>query len=161
MQIFKRISIAYIIIFMFGCSLFDTKKVSDEEIRIASSWTNNDQPPSFEECNELDPSNQKECFEELLLKAIHSSLKSLSFESSEPISSIIDVEIKIDENGLFSLVNFSDPDHVFKKIVNLKDEIITIVNSLPKALPAIKTNTGFYVNVKFTIPVEIEASLTK
>ena len=72
-----------------------------------------------------------------------------------------DVEIKIDENGLFSLVNFSDPDHVFKKIVNLKDEIITIVNSLPKALPAIKTNTGFYVNVKFTIPVEIEASLTK
>ena len=160
MQIIKGISIAVLSFSSFGCDFIDTKKVSYEEIKLASTWSENDQPPSFEQCDVLlELIDQQKCFEENLLNSIYSSFSLLKVESLEPFISEIILVIKIDEKGLFSIVEFHDSDEVFKKIKSLEKQIINIVNNLPKALPAIKTNVGSYVNVKFTIPIKIKASI--
>ena len=160
MQFFKGISIVLLSFYFFGCNFIDTKKVSYEEIQLASTWSENDQPPSFEQCDVLlDLYDQKKCFEENLLNMIYSGLVSLKVQSSEPFYSEIIVVIKIDENGLFSIDRFDDSDEVFNKVTNLEKQITKIVKNLPKALPAIKTNVGSYVNVKFTLPIKIKASI--
>ena len=160
MQFFKGISIVLLIFSFFGCKFIDTKKVSYEEIKLASTWSEKDQPPSFEQCDVLlDLYDQKKCFEENLLNMIYSGLVSLKVQSSEPFYSEIIVVIKIDENGLFSIDRFDDSDEVFNKVTNLEKQITKIVKNLPKALPAIKTNVGSYVNVKFTLPIKIKASV--
>jgi len=160
MQFFKGISIVLLSFYFFGCNFIDTKKVSYEEIQLASTWSENDQPPSFEQCDVLlDLYDQKKCFEENLLNMIYSSLVTLKVQSSEPFDSEIIVVIKIDENGLFSIDKLDDSDGLFNKVTDLEKQIIKIVKSLPKALPAIKTNVGSYVNVKFTLPIKIKASV--
>ena len=158
MQIIKGISIALVGFSFFGCEFVDTKKVSNEEIKLASNWSDHDQPPSFEQCdNFLELNDQKKCFENYLLKLISSSLSLLKFESMESFDSEITVIIKVDESGLFSVIKFYDSDDVLKKIKYLEKQIINIINNLPRALPAIKTNVGSYVNVKFAIPIKIKS----
>lgn len=160
MQIIKGISVALLSFSFFSCEFIDTKKVSNEEIKLASIWSENDQPPSFEQCdNLLELKDQKKCFEDYLLNLISSSLSLLKFESIESFDSEIIVIIKIDESGLFSVVKFDDLDDIFKKIKDLEKQIINIINNLPRALPAIKTNVGSYVNVKFAIPIKIKSSM--
>tara|TARA_B110000008_G_scaffold80941_1_gene82617 strand:+ start:486 stop:974 length:489 start_codon:yes stop_codon:yes gene_type:complete len=158
MQILKRISIVMLSFSFFGCEFIDTKKVSNEKIMLASNWSINDQPPSFNKCDvllELD--EQKKCFEQTLLNLIHSNLSKLKFESPKSFNSEVILVIKIDEDGIFSPVKFEDNDKVFFKIEGLENKLIDIVNNLPNALPAIKTNVGSYVNVKFSIPIKINA----
>jgi hypothetical protein len=143
----------------FGCELIDTKKVSNEKIVLASNWSTNDQPPSFNKCDvllELD--EQKKCFEQTLLNLIHSNLSKLKFESLKSFNSEVILVIKIDEDGIFSPVKLEDKDKAFVKIEGLENQIIDIINNLPNALPAIKTNVGSYVNVKFSIPIKINAN---
>jgi hypothetical protein len=143
----------------FGCELIDTKKVSNEKIILASNWSTNDQPPSFNKCDvllELD--EQKKCFEQTLLNLIHSNLSKLKFESLKSFNSEVILVIKIDEDGIFSPVKLEDKDKAFVKIEGLENQIIDIINNLPNALPAIKTNVGSYVNVKFSIPIKINAN---
>ncbi len=90
---------------------------------------------------------------------IYSGLVSLKVMSSESFDSEIIVVIKINENGLFSINKFDEADGLFNKVTNLEKQITKIVKNLPKALPAIKTNVGSYVNVKFTLPIKIKASV--
>jgi hypothetical protein len=101
MQIIKGISSAVLSFSSFGCDFIDTKKVSYEEIKLASSWSENDQPPSFEQCDVLlELNEQQKCFEENLLNSIYSSFSLLKVESLEPFISEIILVIKIDEKGL-------------------------------------------------------------
>lgn len=162
MHFFKVITISLIGFFFIGCKFIELKKISAEEIKLESSWSEKDQPPSFEECEKFSNLiDQKLCFEKKISNLIHSGLSSSRIESKEPFESQLNIIIQVDENGLFSIKDIQDNDKIFDNLLNLEYEITQIIDNLPKALPAIKTNVGSYVNVTFNLPIKIKATISK
>ena len=121
-------------------------KVSQSEIESASSWTINDQPPSFPECENLDIDNQLICFRNKIEMEMNSFLEDKVFplDTTEYV-----LTLRIDTIGNFSLL---PKDKLDKKLVLIIQEA---VEKLPNALPAIKTNVGEFVEVKFNLPFKL------
>ena len=146
------------IIFFQNCDLFDLKKVSLNEIKKASEWSKTDQIPSYDECEVLESlEDQKECFRETLVNLIYSNLSKNELKSNDEINSELIIQIKINKNGNFSLDSIFDSNDLIGKIPNLKMNIEETIQKLPDALPAIKTNVGLFVNVKFSLPIKIKS----
>ena len=145
-----------------SCDFVKLRKVSTEEINNASVWSNQDQYPLFQECQDLiEEYDQKKCFEEILLNSIYSELLSLELKSKNEINSEIIAIINIDEQGLFSLESINDPNNTILEIDSLEKKINKIISNLPKAVPAIKTNVGSFVKVKFSLPINISTISSK
>ena len=124
-------------------------KVPQSEIESASSWTINDQPPSFPECENLEIDNQLICFRNKIEMEMNSFLEDKVF----PLDTIEYVlTLRIDTIGNFSLTNLLPKDKLDKKLVLIIQEA---VEKLPNALPAIKTNVGEFVEVKFNLPFKL------
>jgi hypothetical protein len=150
------------IIFFQNCDLFDLKKVSLNEIKKASEWSKTDQIPSYDECEVLESlEDQKECFRETLVNLIYSNLSKNELKSNDEINSELIIQIKINKNGNFSLDSIFDSNDLIGKIPNLKMNIEETIQKLPDALPAIKTNVGLFVNVKFSLPIKIKSKKSK
>ena len=64
----------------------------------------------------------------------------------------------IDEQGNITLDNVENGSVVYDAIPSLSEMINSTVSSLPKALPATKTNVGIYVKSKIKLPIRITAS---
>ena len=124
-------------------------KVSQSEIESASSWTINDQPPSFPVCENLEIDNQLICFRNKIEMEMNSFLEDKVF----PLDTIEYVlTLRIDTIGNFRLTNLLPKDKLDKKLVLIIQEA---VEKLPNALPAIKTNVGEFVEVKFNLPFKL------
>tara|TARA_A100001037_G_scaffold99119_1_gene90461 strand:- start:2019 stop:2570 length:552 start_codon:yes stop_codon:yes gene_type:complete len=142
--------VKYYIIFLLlsSCSFFDYS-VPEKEIIQSSSWSPNDQPPSYPECESLDLTDQKECFIQSIEKKLitYFNNRNISLQTSEYV-----LKVKIDTLGSFSIVKISSE-------VSLSDETKLQFNeafkNLPKALPAVKTNVGEYVDVVFDLPIKL------
>ena len=67
------------------------------------------------------------------------------------------VQIKIDKEGVFSLIDAKIPNTVRDAMPELEKILTQAVANLPLALPATKTNVGVYVDSQFTMPVQISA----
>ena len=51
-----------------GCQLFESNKVTQQEIKSASTWSEKDQEPSFTDCDGFDQAiDKKNCFDNQLL----------------------------------------------------------------------------------------------
>ena len=62
------------------------------------------------------------------------------------------VKVSIDTLGNFSVVNISSEGSLSNET---KKYINEAFKSLPKALPAVKTNVGEYVDVVFDLPIKL------
>ena len=124
-------------------------KVSQSEIESSSSWTSNDQPPSFPECENLEIDDQLICFRNKIEIEMNSFLKDKVFplDTTEYI-----LTLRVDTIGNFTLNNLLPKDKLDKKLVLIIQEA---VEKLPNALPAIKTNVGEFVEVKFNLPFKL------
>ena len=128
---------------------FILRVFSEKEITQSSSWGPNDQPPSYPECESLDSNEQKKCFIESIEKKLiaYFNDRNIILETSEYL-----LKINIDTLGSFSIVKISSK-------VSLSDETKMHFNeafkNLPKALPAVKTNVGEYVDVVFDLPIKL------
>ena len=139
-----------------ACNFIDLRQVSQNEIKKASEWSKTDQIPSYNECEKFKTlEDQKKCFQETLIDLIYSGLTNKELKSEEEVSSELIIQIKINENGNFSLDSVVDPNNIIGKIPNLKKYINQTIQNLPDAMPAIKTNVGLFVNVKFSLPIII------
>ena len=139
-----------------ACNFIDLRQVSQNEIKKASEWSKTDQIPSYNECEKFKTlEDQKKCFQETLIDLIYSGLTNKELKSEEEVSSELIIQIKINENGNFSLDSVVDPNNIIGKIPNLKKYINQTIQNLPDAMPAIKTNVGLFVNVKFSLPIKI------
>ena len=131
-----------------SCSFFDYS-VPEKEIIQSSSWGPNDQPPSYPECESLDSNEQKKCFIESIEKKLiaYFNDRNIILERSEYL-----LKINIDTLGSFSIVQISSK-------VSLSDETKMQFNkafkNLPKALPAVKTNVGEYVDIVFDLQIKL------
>jgi len=147
----------FFVIQLSSCDLFESTTVSSKEIKKASSWSKKDQPPSYPECESLDKEEQLECFQNIVSDRLMTTILEASFVASTPFEESIDLTIKVDKNGAFSLVEAEIPNSVLDALPYLESTLNDAVLNLPDALPATKTNVGVYVDTQFTLPILIRA----
>ena len=124
-------------------------KVPDSEIQAASKWSSKDQPPSFPECENLKIEDQLICFRDKIETEMSNFLDNKVF----PLDSTeYKLTLKIDTIGRFSLDKLLPLNKLDEKYLLIIHEA---VEQLPNALPAIKTNIGEFVEVKFSIPFKL------
>ena len=121
-------------------------RVSDSEIQSASAWSINDQPPTFPQCENLKNNEHLDCFKNIIEVEINSFLNDKVFptDTSEFI-----LTLKVDTIGKFSLDKFTPSEKLNSVSI---DMIKNAVETIPNALPAIKTNVGEFVEVTFNLP---------
>jgi len=147
----------FFVIQLSSCDLFESTTVSSKEIKKASSWSKKDQPPSYPECESLEKEEQLECFQNIVSDRLMTTILEASFVASTPFEESIDLTIKVDKNGAFSLVEAEIPNSVLDALPYLESTLNDAVLNLPDALPATKTNVGVYVDTQFTLPILIRA----
>ena len=152
-----------IIFFLFyiliaGCENFTTKTYTPQQIKKASQWSDNDQMPTFEICSSLEIKEQFDCFKDEIANSVYNSLSYENLISNQEIDEEIILNMVIDEEGNISLDNVENGSLVYEAIPSLSEIINTTISSLPKALPATKTNVGIYVKSKIKLPIRITAS---
>ena len=147
----------FFVIQLSSCDLFESTTVSSKEIKKASSWSKKDQPPSYPECESLDKEEQLECFQNIVSDRLMTTILEASFVASTPFEESIDLTIKVDKNGAFSLVEAEIPNSVLDALPYLESTLNDAVLNLPEALPATKTNVGVYVDTQFKLPIPIRA----
>ena len=147
----------FFVIQLSSCDLFESTTVSSKEIKKASSWSKKDQPPSYPECESLDKEEQLECFQNIVSDRLMTTILEASFVASTPFEESIDLTIKVDKNGAFSLVEAEIPNSVLDALPYLESTLNDAVLNLPDALPATKTNVGVYVDTQFKLPILIRA----
>ena len=141
-----------------GCHLFESTKVSSKEIKAASNWSEKDQSPTFSECESIkDAEDKKICFESIISNSILDFIDQNPLQSSESISEEISVVIIIDKEGYFSLDEIERSRKMDSAIPNLEEQLLSAINTIPKAEPAIKTNVGTFVSTKIVLPIMIVA----
>jgi len=137
-----------IVIMIVSCDSINMS-VPDSEIESASSWSMNDQPPSFPECENLKNNQHLDCFRNIIEIEINNFLNDKVFplDSNQYI-----LTLKIDTIGKFSLDKLNPLNELDNTSVNL---IKSAVDNIPNALPAIKTNVGEFVEVTFNLPFKL------
>ena len=141
-----------------GCENFSTKTYTPQQIKKASQWSDKDQMPTFETCSSLETKEQFDCFKDEIANSIYNSLSYEDLISNQEIDEEIILNMVIDEEGNISLDNVENGSLVYEAIPSLSEIINTTISSLPKALPATKTNVGIYVKSKIKLPIRITAS---
>ena len=141
-----------------GCENFSTKTYTPQQIKKASQWSDNDQMPTFETCSSLEIKEQFDCFKDEIANSVYNSLSYENLISNQEIDEEIILNMIIDEEGNIALDNVENGSVVYDAIPSLSEMINSTISSLPKALPATKTNVGIYVKSKIKLPIRITAS---
>lgn len=141
-----------------SCENFSTKTYTSQQIKKASQWSDKDQMPTFEICSSLEISEQFDCFKDEIANSIYNSLSYEDLISNQEIDEEIILNMIIDEEGKIALDNVENASIVYDAIPSLSEIINSTILSLPKALPATKTNVGIYVKSKIKLPIRITAS---
>ena len=139
-----------------GCHLFESTKVSNSEIKAASTWSEEDQMPSFPECDVIDiDADKKICFETIISNTIRDYLEQNPWQSNEIFDEEINLTLHIDKEGYFSLYKLEHSNVINNAIPNLEQTLQIAVSQLPKAEPAVKTNVGTFVASTIKLPIII------
>ena len=75
--------------------------------------------------------------------------------ASEPIDQEIVIDIKINKEGIFSLLDAKIPNSVFNALPELEQLLAQAIANLPLALPATKTNVGVYKCLEYRLLISL------
>ena len=156
LKIFLGIGVA--IQMFLGCQLFESNKVTPQEIKSASTWSEKDQEPSFSDCDGFDQAiDKKNCFESMISNSIMDYISENPWESSKYIDEEIVLNLHIDKEGYFSLQDIERSKEISDAIPNMDESLEIAVSQIPQAQPAIKTNVGVFVATTLKLPIMISA----
>ena len=85
------------------------------------------------------------------------SISDANMVANTPLDEIVDITLRIDKTGAFSLVEAEIPNFILESLPYLESALNEAILNLPQALPATKTNVGVYVDTQFTLPIQITA----
>jgi len=141
-------TILFLIFFTASCNT-NNIKVSESDIISASNWSENDQFPTFSECEDLVLDEQINCFTNTIEYDMNNYLidKIFPIDNTEYILTII-----IDSEGNFNLLQVTPNENLDEDLISILEQA---VENIRQALPAIKTNVGEFVEVKFDIPFKL------
>ena len=146
-KIFSLFLVPLLVLNTSSCELFESTTVSSKEIKKASSWSKKDQAPSYPECESLKKQEQLDCFQNIISERLMMSISDANMVANTPLDEIVDITLRIDKTGAFSLVEAEIPNFILESLPYLESALNEAILNLPQALPATKTNVGVYVNI--------------
>ena len=156
-KIFSLFLVPLLVLNTSSCELFESTTVSSKEIKKASSWSKKDQAPSYPECESLKKQEQLDCFQNIISERLMMSIFDANMVANTPLDEIVEITLRVDKTGVFSLVEAEIPNFILESLPYLESALNEAILNLPQALPATKTNVGVYVNTQFTLPIQITA----
>lgn len=157
----NRILGVILVLAVFSCKNFETKKVSSEKIVQNElkqiDWKSLDTYPSFAACDTF--SNKivrKHCFEQEFSKHIYQVLGKHEVILKDSIHQKINLTIGISAKGKPELEKAQIPEEVKVQIPEIRKWLKEAVSTSPKIYPAEKR--GIPVAVKFKLPVVIQSN---
>lgn len=154
----QKMIFGILILALFSCKNFETKKVSTEEVLQQKlkhfSWNEVDTYPTFEACKKLmEGSELKKCFERILIKHIYNEFAKHQIASSDSINETLSLYLIISDQGIPEIDSLTISSTLQQQIPKLKSWIVQGIESLPKIYPA--RTRGIPVATKFTLPIRI------
>ena len=154
MSILKLNYIKYFFIFsllnFFSCDMLEKKQNEKSEKLI---WTSNDEYPTVFECeNVAEAKDRLNCFYDYLYDYLSNNLKNKQVVKNIEFNDSIMIKIIVDKNGnvYASEINFKNLENNSEKI---KSIIYDIIDSMPRVIPAVKTDYGVKVKSQFDLPI--------
>ena len=150
------------VLFLFtSCDSFSTATHTPQQIKKASSWSETDEPPTFESCQSLAQDEQFDCFKSTLTALIDNALYEVELVANQEIDKEIVLVIAVTQEGEVELNAIENADFVFDAIPSLSTVLEDVIASAPKAVPAVKTNVGVKVATEVKLPIRITASVSE
>ena len=116
-------------------------------------WTSNDEYPTVIECeNVVETKDRLNCFYEYLYDYLSNNLKNNQAVKNIEFKDSIMIKIIVDKNGNVypSEIRYKNPEYNSEKINSI---IYEILDSMPKVIPAVKTDYGVKVISQFDLPL--------
>lgn len=152
----------YSVSFLFiSCDSFSTATHTPQQIKKASSWSETDEPPTFESCQNLAQDQQFDCFKSTLTAMVDNALYEVELIANQEIDEEIVLIIEVTQDGGLELKTIENADFVFDAIPSLSSVLEEFFASAPKAIPAVKTNVGVKVAAQVKLPIRITASVSE
>lgn len=153
----------YILIFLLAtsCQLFDTEKVSSEEIYNEEmgtiNWKDVDNYPAFSNCeNILEKPEQKECFINTINTHLYKSINDEGMVAVRDVHDTVKVRFEVSRKGELSIREIRMDTLLQKEFPNLEKCLLQSIDSLQPVAPAYKR--GIPVKTQFTLPVIIKTN---
>ena len=122
------------------------------------TWSNSDEFPSVQSCNELIQSELiKECFKNFLSDEILKNLNLSKVLIDKPVNDTVNITLLVDNKGNISIIDKIIPEEIIDAIPNFNLLLINSIDSLPIVLPGTKTSLGINVNSKFQLPIILKS----
>lgn len=156
----KRLLLLLFLPFFTACDLFETKKVTSEEILIEEqqelNWHEVDQYPAFAECREiLEEGAAKECFGKKVAAYVYARLEQKQPVVTEALHDTIMLHLIVSDEGAPEIDSVEIDSVVMHHLPKIRRWVQESIDSLPKIYPASKR--GIPVATKFKMPIVIEA----
>jgi len=161
MQVLSKLSSLFFVFLIFclitGCHLFESTKVSSQEIETASKWSSKDIGPTFDACDSVETEDLSNCFKEIISSTLLEYFSSSISSADKSIEEEIVLVIKIDKEGNFSFGEIDFSNDLIDAIPDIENIFSDAIYQLPEAKPAIKSNVGAFVSTEFKLPIKITA----
>lgn len=155
---FTFLAISLCALLTVSCEYFETNTHTPQQIKQASAWSDKDQVPTFEACQDLQSDEQFNCFKETLRSSLEEGLYAEPLVSNQEIDKEIILTLLIDIDGSIRLTDTEGASNVFDAVNDLENILTNTVAQLPLALPATKTNVGVKVKTSIKVPIRIIAT---
>ncbi len=144
-----------------SCQFFETEKISTktflEEEKDSINWNDVDTYPVFKECEGIsDKLETKSCFETTLINQLYRSINSENFTVSSDLDEVVLIEFIVNAKGNLKINTIEIDSILQKKLPQLKNYIITSIDSLQPIAPAYKR--GIPVRTSFNLPISIKTN---
>ena len=141
-----------------GCEYFSTTTYTPKQIKQAAQWSEEDQLPGFETCQELAEEERFVCFKSTISAAVNDALYTEELIANQNLDQEIVLLINIDKAGQISLEEMENASTVLDALPQLSSVVENAIAGLPTALAATKTNVGVKVDAQIKLPIRITAS---
>jgi len=158
-SIFAPFSLFLIASLFVGCEYFSTSTYTPKQIKQASEWSEKDQLPGFESCQNDPEEDRFLCFKNTISTAVTDALYAELLISNQVLDQEITLNIGVDKEGIVSLLEIENAATVLDALPALSTLLEEAIDGLPVAIPATKSNVGMAVDIQLKLPIRITASV--
>ena len=158
-SIFAPFSLFFMASLFVGCEYFSTTTHTPKQIKQASEWSEKDQLPGFESCQDEPEEDRFLCFKNTISTAVTEALYAELLISNQVLDQEITLNIGVDKEGTISLLEIEDAATVLDALPALSSVLEDAINGLAAAIPATKSNVGVAVDTQLKLPIRITASV--
>ncbi len=157
----KRLLYLIILIVLFSCNYFESKKVSEDEVYNTHlktfNWNAVDSYPTFKSCDSiLEKEASKNCFQKVLISNVTHYLEQQQLQVDTIVSDTITLNLEVDKSGFLSVKAITLKPETALQIPKIDSLLRQSLKTIPKLYPAIKR--GQQVKTAFQLPVIIEVN---